>query len=281
MLNHSETTLSSLPAASLRLTKAQDNPAMPAPALDETEADALLQELVLQRWARLSSEYDDPLGVLFTEKARQWTAGWGQDGNLYLLVWELQSWEQKPLWCLYRNGALLYREEEGYTRSRSDLCQKLLESDQLPFLTHEQLLAEFSRYGADPGMVREAARHLLDSILGRPEIFTQLKEPLFAFLEADLGNPDWPLLEVMKLHRLSHKNPVVWLFQQFVKTGLMRLPSDLKRLDSALTRLQQDYTLYGSGVFPFMQPAYDAAFYAFRQILTDGSWRIKLRFQLV
>src|SRR5687767_917844 len=81
----------------------------PSPPFPETstrlfpeEATELLKRLVRERWQRLSSEYDDPLGMLFGNRAKQWTAGWDPHSSvLYLLVWETDSWQEKPVWSLY------------------------------------------------------------------------------------------------------------------------------------------------------------------------------------
>jgi len=242
------------------------------------EAEALLQSLVRERWSRLSSEYDDPLDVLFANRVRQWTAGWGPtDGALYLLVWELQSWEQQPVWHLYRDGELIFRETEGVSKTRDMLLHQLMEAKQLPFASHAQFLEPLTRYGLPDEVRQLAAQALLDTILIRPEIFEHLKAPMFQALEAGLNDKTWPMLEMLKLHRLSHKNNLVWLFRHGVRTGLIRTLPDNLRLDTALTRLQEDYLHYGEQVPPMFQPAYEHAFQAFREIVTDGAWRIRLR----
>lgn len=241
--------------------------------------DSLLAELWKSRWSRLSSEYDDPLGMLFSNRVRQWTAGWHQ-GNLYLLVWEAHSWQTQPGWQLYENGERILNEEDGLHKSRSALLHKLLESDQLPFARYEDFFDPLIDYRFSQPQRETTAKALMTTILARPEIFDHLKEALFQTLEAELGEPEWPMLEVMKLHRLQRKTPLVWLFQQFVQTGFIRTLRDNSRLDRALTLLQEDWFQFGYKTAPLFRPAYDTAYDAFRAIITDGSWRARLRFKL-
>lgn len=250
----------------------------PLTRLFPEEADALLENLVKSRWRRLSSEYDDPLGVLFGSRTRQWTVGWHTESqSLYLLVWEIDSWQEKPVWSLYQNGTLVFQEENGFSQNRSQWCHQLLESTRLPFMTHQQFLEPLVEF-LYPEVQRHQACHvLLNTILSRPEIFLQLKEPLFQALEADLHNPEWPVLEVLKIHRLAHKVPLVDLFRQFVENGLIRTEKDCLRLDEALNQLQTEFIEQGQQISSLFQSMYARHAQALRQIVTLGVWRIKLR----
>lgn len=252
---------------------------VPKASLSADEADRLLAHLVASPWQRLSSEYDDPLGMLFSNRIRQWTAGWAPDdaGTLYLLVWEAPSWQEKALWSLYANGKLLYQEQHGLCKSRSQWCQKLLESEQLPFARMDALLAPLIHHQYPAEQREHAVRALLETMTARPEIVEPFKEALLQALEADLGNPNWPLLEVMKIHRLKHKTPLVWLFRQLVETGMLRAEADTQRLNQALARLQNDYSQFGRQVPPLFRPAFDAAHNAFCHQLQDGVWRVQRR----
>ncbi len=249
--------------------------------LNDTEADALLQMLLRTRWTRLPAQTDDPLGLLYSTGAHQWTAGWdANQHNLYLLVWELHSWEQKPRWCLYRNGELLIQEEDGASRNRSALLHKLLESDQLPFTTVERLLEPLLDYRCTLEQREISARQLLTSILARPQMLETFKGILFQALETDLANREWPVLEVMKIHRVSHKNVLVRLFRDLVKTGLIRTLRDNTRLDRDLNLLQDDYLYLGCQVSPLFRGAFDCAYEEFRHLITQDTWRTGLRFKL-
>lgn len=254
------------------------SPALGTPTrLFPEEADALLGHLVQSRWRRLSSEYDDPLGMLFGSRARQWTAGWDMESQaLYLLVWETDSWQEKPVWSLYQNGTLIFQEEDGFSQNRSHWCHQLLESSKLPFMTHQQFLEPLVEFLYPEAMRHEACQSLLATILSRPEIFMQLKEPLFKALEADLGNPEWPVLEVLKIHRLAHKVPLVDLFRQFVESGLIRSEKDCVRLDEALGHLQAEFGQQTSQISSLFQSMFAKHAQALRQIVTQGTWRIKL-----
>ncbi len=249
--------------------------------LDSEKAEALLEALLQSNWSRLSSEYDDPLGMLFANKARQWTAGWdSHQQNLYLLIWETDSWQEKATWKLYQNGRLIFEEAEKTSRYRHQMLEMMLESDELPLSSFETFLSPVVHYQLTHSQRTQNASSLLNTILVRPEIFEHLKEPLFQALEIDLGNPEWPLLEVLKLHRLAHKNALIRLFRQCVDTGLIRVLRDNTRLDRAITLLQEDYFQYGYKVSPLFRNAYDQASNEFRRLLTDGFWRAKLRFKV-
>lgn len=250
----------------------------PLERLFPEEADALLEGLVKSRWRRLSSEYDDPLGMLFGNRAKQWTAGWAPHAQaLYLLVWETDSWQEKPVWSVYQDGQLIFQEEDGFSHNRGGWLHQLLESEKLPFLSHQQFLEPLFDFLYPEAQRHQASQALLATILARPEIFTQLQEPLFKALEADLGNPEWPTLEVLKLHRLAHKVPLVDLFRQFVESGLVRTEKDCIRLDLALSQLQREFAAEGPKISSLFQPMHTRHFNALRQIVTNGLWRIKLR----
>jgi hypothetical protein len=242
------------------------------------EATELLKRLVRERWQRLSSEYDDPLGMLFGNRAKQWTAGWDPHSSvLYLLVWETDSWEEKPVWSLYRDGTLIFQEEDGFSQTRGNYLHQLLESEQLPFIGHSQFLEPLLDYRFVEPQRAKATQALLKTIQARPEIFANLKEPLFQALEAELRNQELPILEILKIHRLAHKNGLVDLFRHFVQDGFIRTAKDYARLDKALTLLQMDYAEQGPKISLLLQPIYLQAYNAFRQMMTSGTWRIKLR----
>jgi hypothetical protein len=144
-------------------------------------------------------------------------------------------------------------------------------------MTHQQFLEPLVEF-LYPEVQRHQACHvLLNTILSRPEIFLQLKEPLFQTLEADLHNPEWPVLEVLKIHRLAHKVPLVDLFRQFVENGLIRTEKDCRRLDEALNQLQTEFIEQGQQISSLFQSMYARHAQALRQIVTLGVWRIKLR----
>ncbi len=244
-----------------------------APAqLTESQADGLLKSLVEQRWERLSSEYDDPLGMLFANRVKQWTAGWSLDGrHLYLLVWELHSWQEKAVWSLYDNGHRVFQEADGASGRRSAWLQKLLESPELPFISQAALLK--------PLTTPAAVEALLATLTARPEIFSALEPGLFALLEEGLGQPEhWPVLDVMKLGFYERKNPLVLLFKVLSEQGFLRGPQQLERLDRALGALESDYRLLELRISPLMQEAFARLHQAYRAAVADGPWRRRLKF---
>jgi hypothetical protein len=248
-----------------------------ASLLEPDALEALLQQLVSHRWRRLQPEYADPIGMLMNQGTRQWTAGWVPGANsLYLLVWENDSFKQRAWWRFYENGALIFEEPDGASRGRSALFNKLLESGQLPFVSYKQWLEPVLQYNQSPERRLFAVDSILNTLTARPEIFSALKEPLFAALELDLGNEQWPLLEVLKIHRLAHKNPLLGLFQQLLQRGFIRTLEDKKRLKRALILLQDDYAYLGAQVAPILRPLFEQAYLEFKQ-LTAGDWRTVLQ----
>lgn len=255
---------------------------MPPSRLPDGEAETLLRQLVTERWARLSSEYDDPLGLLFSNRVRQWTAGWSTDGTrLYLLVWELTSWQEQATWRLYDNGHLIYEELDGDSARRSALCQKLLESDALPFLTQQALCQPLADAGRPRHERDAAARALLSTVLARPEIFPPLQEDLFAQLESGLGDPAaWPPLAVMQLDRMAHKNTLTWLFKTLARKGILKAGTDALRLDRALSQQEADYRWLLAHIGPLLEGACRERADQFAAMLADGPWRARLKFRL-
>lgn len=246
--------------------------------LSDEEVDHLLSDLVQSRWARLACQDADPLGMLFNDRAKQWTAGWEPHQQaLLLLVWETDSWQNKPKWSLYRNGQLIFQAVDGLSAQRRQWLNQLLEGPQPPFIDATEFLARLSDFRFSEPQRRQAVEQLQQTVAILPEIVDPIKNALFEVLEADLGNPEWPMLEVLKLHRLAHKNPLVALLRNWVQQELLIHATDTARLDQALNQLQQDYLSQGQKIQPLFQPAYQQAYQEFRALLINGLWRIQLR----
>jgi hypothetical protein len=256
-------------------------PANAVALLDPDALESLLHHLIGMKWRRLQPEYDDPIKMLMNQGTKQWTAGWAPRGNtLYLLTWESDSFEERAWWRFFENGALVFEEMDGQSKTRSALFNRLLESDELPFISHSQWFEPMLHYNHPAEWRYAAVQALLNSLMVRPEMLNTLKDSLFKALEFDLSNPQWPLLEVLKLHRLAHKSPLVWLFQQLVQMGFIRTLQDNARLDRALTLLQNDYAYFSVQVAPIFKSLFDQAYEEFRQLMTQGTWRTGLRLRV-
>lgn len=241
------------------------------------EVETLLRNLLQNRWQRLSSEYHDPLGMLFGNRAKQWTAGWDvEKSTLYLLFWETDSWQEKPFWSLYQNGTLIFQEEDGFSKNRSAILQELLESEHLPFLDATHFLEPLIDFRFSPDQRWQAGQALAQTIMARPEVFGYLKEPLLQTLETDLSNPDWPVLDILKLHRVAHKAVVVDIIRQCVNSGLFRAQKDTERLNQALDKLRADFSALEQRIAMLFQPALQRAHSDFKRVLTDGNWQARL-----
>jgi hypothetical protein len=252
-----------------------------AALLSDEEADRLLGNLVQFRWSRLACQDADPLGMLFNDRAKQWTAGWEpQQQALLLLVWEIDSWQNKPKWSLYRNGQLIYQAVDGLTAQRRQWLNQLLEGPQPPFIDATEFLSRLSDFRFSEVQRRQAAEQLQQTVAIIPEIVEALKDALLTALETDLGNPEWPVLEVLKLHRLAHKNPLITLLRNWIQQGLMTDASDAVRFNRALNQLQQDYSIQSRKIQPLFQPSYQQAYQEFKILLTsvsNGLWQTPLR----
>jgi hypothetical protein len=242
-----------------------DNPAFPWPLptledqLSPQEAEQLLSGLVQDRWGRLVCEYDDPLGMLFNDKARQWTAGWAPDAaTLYLIVWETASWSQKGLWRLYQNGQLVFEEPDGFSRERSEAFQKLLESPQLPVLSPAQLLERLTGFQYPPEDRDAALNAVTATVMTRPEIIPTLKEPLFQALETDLHVEEWPVLDILKVHCLSQKNSLLHLLQQLEHAKILNA-DEQSRLVQSLRVLDQQYRMLSPQLTLMFRPMLNTA----------------------
>ncbi|WP_373533105.1 hypothetical protein [Vampirovibrio sp.] len=253
---------------------AQANPQRPENTrLFPEEADALLQNLLQNRWQRLSSEYHDPLGMLFGNRARQWTAGWDTSkSTLYLLLWETDSWQNKPLWSFYQNGQLVFQEEDGFSKPRSAIFQQLMESKKLPFLDHAHFLEPLTDFRQAPSQRQQAGQRLAQTILARPEVWEHLKEPFLQALEADLNHPEWPLLDILKLHQVAHKVVLIDVIRQCVNAGLLRTQADQERLSQAVERLQNCFLALNNQISLLFKPALQKAHQALQNVLSDGHW---------
>lgn len=241
------------------------------------EAESLLRNLVKSGWWRLSSEYHDPLGMLFGNRAKQWTAGWDIETHSFLLlIWETDSWQEKPVWSFYRDGQLIFQEEDGFSKTRSHLLHQLLESESLPFINESALLEPLTDFRHDALFRKQAAVSLMAGIRARPEIFDLLKEPLLAALESDLDSEEWPTLEILKLHRVGHKVILVDLIRQCMEMGLLRTQEEAKRVERALRQLQAAFVILSRNISGLFLPKLRAAHMDFRTILTQGNWRIRL-----
>lgn len=241
------------------------------------EADALLQNLLQSKWQRLSSEYHDPLGMLFGNRARQWTAGWDTTKNaVYLLLWETDSWQEKPLWSFYQDGQLIFQEEDGFSRSRSAILQQLMESTRLPFLDHNHFLEPLIDFRQEPAQRQQAGNALAQTIIARPEVWDHLKEPLMQLLEAGLNQSEWPVLDILKLHQAAHKVVLIDVIRQCVNSGLLRTQLDHERLDQVLRNLQTYFLALSNQISLLFKPALEKAYDDLQRVLAQGNWRLKL-----
>ena len=244
-------------------------------SMNELEADQFIDSLLQSGWARLACQDADPLAMLFNDRARHWTVGWepGQE-SLLLLVWEVDSWQNKPVWLLYRNGELLFETSGAQSPARADKLTQLLESATLPTITPDELVSRLSDFRLTEPQRRQAAEQILQTLGTYPDLRKQLKTALFALLEAELDQSNQPTLEVMKLHRLAHKNLPVTLFQACLQRGWLHEPADLAHLQAALQLLQQNYLTLGREIHPLFLPGFQQAYQEFRGLFTECMWRV-------
>ncbi len=243
------------------------------PLLQPEAAEALLVELRQNRWQRLRPEYDDPIGMLFNNQARQWTLGWNENQDaLYLLVWETESWQEQAVWSLYRNGELLYQEADGGSRRRSDLCQALLESPLLPCVSALELLNPLTDFRYFEPQREVAAQMLIQTLQARPEVFQALTPPLLEALGAELHSPDWPVLDILKLHRVTHKLTVLSVVDAGLKQGWIRQPQDLRELRHRLDGLERAMAFLQGQLSLLFQPGLSQARHALSQLCAQRHW---------
>lgn len=224
-------------------------------------------------WQRLRPEYDDPIGMLFNNQARQWTMGWNENQDaLYLLVWETESWQAQAVWSLYRNGELLYREADGTARRRNTLYQELLESPLLPCVSSLELLNPLMDFRYFEPQREAAAQKLIQTLLARPEVFQALKAPLLEALDAELHSEDWPVLDILKLHRVTHKLTVLSVVDAGLKQGWIRQPQDLRRLSQSLDRLERCMAFLQGQLSRLFQPGLSLARQSLSQLCGQRHW---------
>lgn|GEM_PF-2452603 len=247
------------------------------PLLSENDdIDQLLNSLVQMRWQRFACQDADPLDMLFNDRGKQWTAGWDpQEQALLLLIWETDSWQNKPTWSLYRNGQLLLQHVEGQSIMRSHWLTQLLESPQLPTLEPAEFVSRLSdfRFAQEAPLIAEQIRQTMTVF---PELYSFLKSDLCNLLETDLNNPEWPTLEVLKLHRIQHKNVLLSLFLDALQQGRLSSHTDIERFSTALLRLDQDYRMLGQTIQPLFQAKYQQAAQTFKTIQNNCKWRIQM-----
>lgn len=235
--------------------------ATPAARLFPEEADALLERLCASGWNRVPEGYGDPLDMLFGHRFRQWTLGWDPEpgtADLWLLIWETDSWREKPVWNLYGNGRLVFQEEMGFSR-RGERFDLLLESARLPFISHQSFLSALTAFLHPEAQRKLACQALGETLTARPEIFPSLRESLFQLLETDLGNSQWPTLDVLKLHRLSCRIPVIGLFRRLAESGLLDRAEDQDRLEAAIEGCREEFTLQEGRLSPLLEADYRAS----------------------
>lgn len=243
--------------------------------LSLADAQALLSTLQQERWPRLAVEYHDPLSMLFNQQAaRQWTLGWDHDQEkLYLLIWESIDWEKSAHWSLYCNGRLLYQEKDGHCKIRSRLCQSLLESPQLPVLEGKQLLYPLTDFRNAAQSQQQAAHSLIQTLKARPEVFESLKAPLLSALEHDLNNPNWPLLDILKLHRVTHKLALLLVFDSALQSGWLNRTIDQQRLLRAVSQLENTIDSLKSQLALLFQPWLTQTCQTLNRLLQQQHWQ--------
>lgn len=244
--------------------------------LPDDDIDQLLNNLLQMRWKRFACQDADPLGMLFNDRAKQWTAGWApQEQALFLIIWETDSWQNKPTWSLYRNGELLAQHIEGQSAMHSHCMTQLLESPQLPTLEPAEFVARLSdfRFVQEAPLATEQLRQTMTVF---PELYGFLQSTLLSILETDLSNPEWPTLEVLKLHRVQHKNALLRIFFDALQQGRLSRGSDTERFNTVLTRLQQDYQTLGQTIQPLFQGKFQQAAQEFKTVQGYCQWRIQM-----
>lgn len=246
--------------------------------LDDEAAEALMGELILSRWARLLPEYDDPLTMLYQAKdaapARHWTLGWfGVD--LYLLVWETDTWQGAPRWLLYINGRPVYSKVCNEDSLFHHYGQEILEGDRLPAISWERLLARLSDFSLPVEQRTQATQHLTHTLLNAPWLVSSLALPLAHALGANLNEP-WPTLDMLKLNRLAGKNTLIKVLAALVKSGLIQKPEHKLALSRALNHVELAYRELAGIISPLLQDTYQEAFKTFQNTVNEGFWRVQL-----
>ncbi len=231
--------------------------------------DAILDYLMRARWQRLPAEYDDPLGMLFQNKASQWTIGWLEDSpNLFLLVWETPSWHEKALWRLYHNGALVLEEADGKSRFRSARLHQLLETPQDTNLQPDHLWSRIIGFQYTPDDRKAALIALMSTFIQRPGVAAALKPSLFGALESELDEIEWPVLDILKVHRLAHKNALLLLLNQLEQSGkVTRLEQG--RVERVIQCLQAQYQGLSAELTPMFAHYLETAYAELHIILTE------------
>jgi hypothetical protein len=158
---------------------------------------------------------------------------------------------------------------------RSQWLTQLLESPQLPTLEATEFISRLSdfRFVQNAPMIAEQIRQTITAF---PELYSYLKNALFSLLETDLNNPEWPTLEILKLHRVQHKNVLLPIFLDALQQGRLSNRTDIERFNTALLHLDEDYRTLGQTIQPLFQAKYQQAAQEFKTIQNNCKWRIQM-----
>ncbi len=242
------------------------------------EAQHLFQYLIKHGWHRLKPEYDDPINMLYDDlPASEWTMGWDpKENTLYLLLWKKVSWQTQPSWQLYVNGIQRFECTETSFPKEAALCQELLESTKLTYLTFPNFLSRITDYHIPQEQREDSLKRLSTTIKNNPTLWNTLKHPFYHYLSKGLNTTQQPTLDLLKIHSLEQKNWLLQALKEWVGAGFVDTLEEKRLLNRLLNNIHYEYEKLGPLITPLAKPTYEKAYKTFQQVIAQGFWRIQL-----
>lgn len=252
----------------------------PLPAsspLSEDESNRLLRRLLQARWQRLRPECDNPLNMLYDLPANEWTLGWDPvDETLYLILWAKASWRHQPHWALYINGEQRHLCEDGALSPLAGQFRRIFTDDVLTFQSIERLLDPLVDYSLSGEQREQRIENLCRTLKAFPAAWSALRGPFLSLLGRDLSHDNWPMLDVLKIHRLDQKVQLLHCLKTLVQSFIITDSHEKDRIHQLIEQVHEGYEELGQILTPLVRPEYEASYRRFRHLIYNGFWRLRL-----
>ncbi len=240
------------------------------PLFSSEEARSCLHQLMEKGWHRLKPEYDDPINLLYDNlPANEWTMGWAPNNNtLYLIIWKKETWQTKPYWQLHINGTLRFECRED--AKEATLFHQLMENNEFADLSFSRFFGRITDYHLSPEQRDQALTRLSTALINNPTLWKSFQIPFYPYLSRHLNSNHWPTLDLLKIHQLDQKTPLLQALKNWISAGLISTPDEKQRINRILNGIHYKYEQLGQHITPLAIPFYNKAYQAFQQTASDG-----------
>ena len=204
----------------------------PSAGLSGPAGDILLS-LSEAPWARLSSEYDNPLADIYGKPLKQWQIGFDEHGRCVLLFLDKTAYEGVGEWTLALDGKILTQCPDVPPHMAADAAlietlSAVFFARNAPALTPLMFLEE--------AIVRKRWPKVLSTLMLRGEVMGTLKNTLFSMLETIEPVGFTPQHAQASARALQVR--LLMVFHKLIDDGVIRNAAEQKRLCKIIRQIE-------------------------------------------